>query len=214
MVIAFVCAGALYGMYGTSAGNREAFEDKSDIVSPDTVNSPEIISTSTEASIENKNMYNATMKTNMGEIVLELYKDKAPNTVDNFVKLSNSGFYNGTKFHRVIKDFMNQGGDPLTKDDSKAAMWGTGGPGYQFADELYAGNANMAGTIAMANAGPNTNGSQFFINVVNNNFLDTKHVVFGKVIAGLDIVKKINNVATTNSDRPIEAVVVESITIK
>jgi len=155
----------------------------------------------------------ATIQTNHGEIILELFSSDAPLTVDNFVKLAKEGFYNGTKFHRVIKGFMMQGGDPLTKDNALKDQWGTGGPGYQFADEIHANNQNNTGTISMANAGPNTNGSQFFINVADNNSLDTKHTVFGKVTSGMDVVQAIENVATEGPDRPVEDVVIESITI-
>jgi cyclophilin family peptidyl-prolyl cis-trans isomerase len=157
-----------------------------------------------------KKIMNATFHTNKGDITIELLNEKAPKTVENFVKLAQSGFYNGVKFHRVIKGFMIQGGDPLTKDDSKADYWGTGGPGYTFNDEISNDNKNDVGTIAMANAGPNTNGSQFFINVNANNFLDTKHTVFGKVIKGMEVVKEIEVVKTVQ-DRPLEAVVINSI---
>lgn len=156
---------------------------------------------------------NATLHTNKGDIVLELSPDATPTTVANFLKLAQSGFYNGTKFHRVIKGFMIQGGDPLTKDDTLAAQWGTGGPGYKFDDEIHAENKNNAGTISMANAGPNTNGSQFFINVANNNFLDTKHTVFGTVISGMDVVKTIENTQTGQGDRPVSPVIIETVTI-
>ncbi len=161
----------------------------------------------------NKKIMNATLHTNQGDITIEFSND-TPNTVANFTKLAQEGFYDGTKFHRVIKGFMIQGGDPLSKDDSMASRWGTGGPGYAFNDEIGAGNHNNAGTIAMANSGPNTNGSQFFVNVANNNFLDTKHTVFGKVIAGMDVVAKIENTATGASDRPVEAMVINSITLQ
>jgi cyclophilin family peptidyl-prolyl cis-trans isomerase len=162
---------------------------------------------------ENKNTMEATIKTNKGEIVIEFSND-APKTVENFKKLASEGFYNGTKFHRVIKGFMIQGGDPLTKDDSKMAMWGTGGPGYKFNDEITANNKNDVGTISMANSGPNTNGSQFFINVNANNFLDTKHTVFGKVKKGMNVVTAIENTPTGPNDRPTEAVIIESVTLK
>ena len=155
----------------------------------------------------------ATLQTNHGEIILELFLSDAPSTVDNFVKLAKDGFYDGTKFHRVIKGFMIQGGDPLTKDNALKDQWGTGGPGYQFADEIHANNQNNTGTISMANAGPNTNGSQFFINVADNNSLDTKHTVFGKVTLGMDVIQAIENVATEGPDRPVEDVIIESITI-
>ena len=155
----------------------------------------------------------ATLHTNQGDITIE-FSNATPNTVANFVKLAGAGFYDGTKFHRVIKGFMIQGGDPLTKDDSMMARWGTGGPGYQFADEISSGNQNNIGTISMANAGPNTNGSQFFINVANNNFLDTKHTVFGKVIAGMDVVTKIENTQTGAADRPASPMIINSIELK
>lgn len=171
-------------------------------------------SSSAQNTIGNKNTknMNVTLTTNKGSITIELFADKAPNTVANFKKLAEAGFYDGVKFHRVIKGFMIQSGDPLTKDDSKADMWGTGGPGYKFADEIHADNRNDVGTIAMANAGPNTNGSQFFINVNPNNFLDTKHTVFGKVIKGMDVVNEIESVATNQSDRPLSPVIIEKIT--
>lgn len=159
-----------------------------------------------------KNM-TALIKTSKGDIKIELFSQDAPNTVANFVKLAEQGFYDNTKFHRVIAGFMIQGGDPLSKDDSKRDLWGTGGPGYTFADELGPNNHNTAGTIAMANSGPDTNGSQFFINTVDNNYLDSKHTVFGKVIEGMDVVHEIENTPTNESDQPIEDVVVENIQI-
>src|SRR5881397_155592 len=114
----------------------------------------------------------AVVATARGTIEVELFADEVPDTVANFQKLAGSGFYDGTKFHRVIAGFMIQGGDPFSKDDTKSAQWGTGGPGYMFADEIRPDNHNVIGTIAMANSGPNTNGSQFFINVANNGYLD------------------------------------------
>lgn len=156
----------------------------------------------------------AVLETSMGNITIELNTTDAPNTVKNFATLAREGFYDGTKFHRVIAGFMIQGGDPLSKEDSQAASWGTGGPGYSFADEIHANNQNDVGTIAMANSGPDTNGSQFFINVSGNNFLDDKHTVFGSVVEGMDIVAAIENTPVGQSDRPTDAVVVTSITIK
>ena len=156
---------------------------------------------------------NATLHTNLGDITIEFLETEAPNTVANFAKLAKEGFYDGTKFHRIIHDFMIQGGDPLTKDDTMMYRWGTGGPGYKFADEIHPQNRNEPGTIAMANAGPNTNGSQFFINVKDNAFLDTKHTVFGHVTAGIDVVHSIEHVEVGESDRPLEAVIVERVSI-
>ena len=158
-------------------------------------------------------MTTATLHTNKGDITIEFFAG-APGTVANFTKLAGAGFYDGTKFHRVIKNFMIQGGDPLSKDDSQAARWGTGGPGYTFADEIRPDNRNIAGTISMANAGPDTNGSQFFINTADNNFLDTKHTTFGRVVSGMDAVRAIEAAPTGAGDRPLEPVIITSITLK
>jgi peptidylprolyl isomerase len=160
-----------------------------------------------------KKIMKAIMETNKGTIEIE-FGTATPKTVENFTKLAKEGFYDGVKFHRVIKGFMIQGGDPLTKDDSQMAMWGTGGPGYKFADEITSTNKNDIGTISMANAGPNTNGSQFFINVNANNFLDGKHTVFGKVVKGMDVVTAIENTKTGAGDRPVEPVVIKGITLE
>jgi len=161
----------------------------------------------------NQNYMHATLHTSMGDITIEFFDKDAPNTVANFIKLAGSGFYDGTKFHRVIAGFMIQGGDPLTKDDSKAAMWGTGGPGYSFDDEIRPNNHNVVGTISMANSGPNTNGSQFFLNVANNGYLDGKHTTFGKIIDGMDVVDKIQHTPTDGGDRPITPVVITGVTL-
>ncbi len=156
---------------------------------------------------------NALFHTSKGGITVEFFSALAPSTVENFTKLARSGFYDGTKFHRVIKDFMIQGGDPQTKNDALSGRWGTGGPGYSFNDEIHAENHNVTGTISMANSGPNTNGSQFFINTANNDFLNTKHTVFGRVSIGMDVVDAIQNVAVGESDRPVEAIMIERIEI-
>lgn len=175
-------------------------------------NTQPITSTTTSTNIQKA--MQATLHTNQGDITIEFLGNDAPNTVANFTKLAQEGFYNGTKFHRVIKGFMIQGGDPLSKDEAMQARWGTGGPGYQFADEIHANNKNEPGTISMANAGPNTNGSQFFINVAPNNFLDSKHTVFGKVTAGMDVVAKIEATQTGANDRPVQPMIIESISLK
>ena len=165
------------------------------------------------ASSTNQNYMYATLHTTKGDITIEFNPTDAPNTVANFIKLAGSKFYDGVKFHRVIKGFMDQAGDPLTKDDSQKALWGTGGPGYTFNDEITPNEKNNLGTIAMANSGPNTNGSQFFINAANNNFLDGKYTVFGKVTAGMDVVQAINTTPTDSSDRPLTPVVIDSVTL-
>ena len=134
--------------------------------------------------IDPKKHYTATVKTEKGDFVIELFADKAPKTVNNFVFLSREGFYNGVTFHRVIKGFMAQGGDPTGT--------GTGGPGYKFGDEFHPGlRHNGPGILSMANAGPGTNGSQFFITHGPQPHLDGRHTVFGKVTAGMDVVDAI-----------------------
>ncbi len=156
----------------------------------------------------------AVMKTNFGEIKLELFDADAPKTVENFTKLSESGFYNGVKFHRVIKGFMIQSGDPNSKDNNWADD-GMGGPGYTFADEINS-HKLVKGILAMANAGPNTNGSQFVIVTAEAAaWLDGKHTAFGNVIEGMDVVLKIENVKTDKSrgDHPTEDVTIKSIEI-
>ena len=134
----------------------------------------------------------AAIKTNKGEIVVKLYREKAPITTANFLNLAKAGFYDGMVFHRVINGFMIQTGDPLSKDESQKNLWGTGGPGYAIPDEF---NQNLKhdgpGILSMANSGPNTGGSQFFITHVATPWLDGKHTIFGKVIEGMDVVNSI-----------------------
>lgn len=146
-------------------------------------------------------MSTALLETNFGNIEIELFEKEMPITAGNFRKLVEKGFYDGVIFHRVIKDFMIQGGDPTGT--------GMGGPGYSIKDEFTSSNRNNRGTISMANAGPNTGGSQFFINLVNNNYLDKMHPVFGKVAKGMEVVDKIANVKTDSHDRPKEKVVIK-----
>ena len=148
-------------------------------------------------------MSQATMHTTHGPIELELFDDAAPKTVDNFRKLAADGFYDGLTFHRVIKDFMIQGGCPQGT--------GTGGPGYQFDDEINDHKIER-GALAMANAGPNTNGSQFFIVTTGAApWLDGKHTVFGEVTEGMDVVDRIEGTPTDRADRPVEPIRIESI---
>ena len=147
------------------------------------------------------------LETNYGDIAIQLYDKEMPITSGNFKKLVEKGFYNGVIFHRIIDGFMLQGGDPTGT--------GMGGPGYEIKDEFTHTNLdrNDRGTISMANAGPNTGGSQFFINLVNNNFLDGKHPVFGKVISGMDIIDKIAKVQTDSQDRPLEKVAIKKASV-
>lgn len=164
----------------------------------------------------------AVFTTSKGVFELELFEDQMPITVGNFTKLAEEGFYNGTKFHRVIDGFMIQGGDPNSKSDNTAS-YGQGGPGYTIQDEFVAGDnlSNVRGTIAMANTGqPNSGGSQFFINTVDNLGLDfdkeplaSKHPVFGHIVSGMEIIDAISASETGSRDIPVEPIVIESLTI-
>jgi cyclophilin family peptidyl-prolyl cis-trans isomerase len=150
-------------------------------------------------------MSSATLHTNHGAIEIELYPDDAPKTVENFVKLARDGFYDGVVFHRVIENFMIQGGDPTGT--------GMGGPGYQFEDEINKRPVER-GALAMANAGPNTNGSQFFIVTADAcPWLDGLHTVFGQVTSGMDVVETISHVDTDMQDRPLSEVRIESVAV-
>ena len=145
------------------------------------------------------------IETSEGSFTIELYSEQMPITAGNFEKLVKEGYYDGIIFHRVIKDFMIQGGDPTGT--------GSGGPGYTIKDEFVEGLSNERGTLSMANSGPNSGGSQFFINLVNNEFLDfdkqplsSKHPVFGKVVEGMEVIDKIGSVQTAAGDRPVKEV--------
>jgi cyclophilin family peptidyl-prolyl cis-trans isomerase len=150
-------------------------------------------------------MTNATLHTNLGAIEVELFDDDAPKTVKNFLDLAGKNFYDGVIFHRVIPNFMIQGGDPTGT--------GMGGPGYTFEDE-FNDHPVVRGALAMANAGPNTNGSQFFVVTAEATpWLDGKHTVFGQVTNGMDVVDKIENVPTDGSDKPLDPVTIERVEV-
>jgi cyclophilin family peptidyl-prolyl cis-trans isomerase len=152
----------------------------------------------------------AVIKTNMGSIEVELFAKETPKTVENFVGLANKGYYKGVIFHRVIDGFMIQGGDPTGSGRGGASLWGG-----KFNDEIVPGLVfDKEGLLAMANAGPNTNGSQFFITLVPTPWLNGHHTIFGKVIAGMDVVKEIGKVPKNQMDRPLKDVIIESITIE
>ncbi len=151
-------------------------------------------------------MTNATLHTNHGAVELELLDEDAPKTVENFVRLSGEGFYDGLRFHRVIPDFMIQGGDPSGD--------GTGGPGYTFEDEQNE-HGVARGALAMANSGPNTNGSQFFIVTAGAcPWLDGKHTVFGRETSGMDVVDRISQLPRDGSDRPREDALIDRVELK
>ncbi|HEV7702440.1 MAG TPA: peptidylprolyl isomerase [Candidatus Paceibacterota bacterium] len=221
--IAIVVIIIIFGVWLFMRGNKA----ENAVINPEP--SPEVQTAQTENKENINNVDNtkkmtketteATLKTNMGSITFEFYAKDAPNTVVNFEKLAKEGFYNGTRFHRVIKGFMIQSGDPQSKDDSKASLWGTGGPGYKFADEinaqsdLYTKTGYKKGIVAMANSGPNTNGSQFFI-MTEDYPLPPLYTIFGRVTSGQDVVDKIALVKTGANDRPVDPVTIESITLK
>ncbi len=149
----------------------------------------------------------AEFNTSMGNFKVELFRDKAPLTVGNFIKLVEKGFYNGLIFHRIIPNFMIQSGCPHGT--------GYGGPGFTIQDEFHPNlKHNTPGILSMANAGPNTGGSQFFITVAPTPWLDGKHAIFGKVIEGMNIVEKISKVKTDRSDKPLQDITINNITIK
>ena len=157
-----------------------------------------------DLAIDLSKSYSATLDTNHGEIVIEFDPERAPQTVNNFVFLATEGFYDGVIFHRVIENFMIQGGDPTGT--------GQGGPGYRFRDEIEGSGSYTRGTVAMANAGPNTNGSQFFI-VHRDTGLPHSYTIFGKVTEGMDAVDSIASSDTDNSDRPHDDVVINKVTV-
>ena len=171
---------------------------------------------------EKTNMSNpiVTLKTTMGDIVFEMYIDKTPITAGNFILLAKEGFYDGTKFHRVIGNFMIQGGDPNSRGND-TSLYGRGGPGYTIEDEFVPGLSNLRGTISMANIGqPNSGGSQFFINFTNNIGLDfdkqpetSKHTVFGNVVEGMEVVDAIAKVQVGERDIPLEPIIIVNIVV-
>lgn len=166
--------------------------------------------------MENKEV--VVFETNLGTFKAKLYLNESPITAGNFKELVEKGFYDQTRFHRVIKDFMIQGGDPLSKNTTLRNRWGTGGPGYAIEDEFIRNLSNKVGTLSMANSGPNSGGSQFFINVADNTNLDwdktpmsSKHPVFGVIIEGMDVVEKISITRTNSRDAPSEDVVLHKV---
>ncbi|MBP6888172.1 MAG: peptidylprolyl isomerase [Candidatus Pacebacteria bacterium] len=169
---------------------------------------------STSSPMENKQYTQAVITTNRGVIEIEFDKSKQL-TVGNFGKLAESSFYNGVRFHRVIQGFMIQTGDPLSKDTVNKSAWGTGGPGYKFQDELVGNEQYTTGIVAMANSGPNTNGSQFFIVTAQPGVgLPPSYTVFGRVTKGLDVALAIEKEKTNSSDQPLEDIMIEKVEVK
>lgn len=209
----------IYWQSNTGANNVELDLSSSEEVSgPLTAPEQRVINPVTTSDMNRT----AVITTNMGVIELELFEDQMPITTANFIELAESGFYNQTKFHRVIPNFMIQGGDPNSKGNNEA-IYGTGGPSKNVPDEFVEGEllTNTRGTIAMANTGqPNSGGSQWFINLVDNTGLDfnkepliSKHPVFGRVINGMDVVDAIGQAETKARDIPVSPIIIESIEI-
>lgn len=211
-IVAFLIIVVGVGIWGIVSQNNGSTETSTPAVSATTQDGQTVTSTlDSTINLGTKNfMHKITIKTNYGTIQFETYDADAPKTVENFVKLAEKGFYNSLIFHRVIKDFMIQGGDPSGN--------GTGGPGYEFADELNPNTESykqgyVKGVVAMANAGPNTNGSQFFI-MLKDTPLPHNYTIFGKVVAGQDVVDAIGNVKTDSNDKPLSPVIMENVSVE
>jgi peptidylprolyl isomerase len=215
LVIIILLGGFAYFLQpGGEEGVKNAIENKQQEIK----NNVDTITTEKKKEptkpMEDKQFTQATITTNKGIIEIEFTKT-APKTVENFGTLASKDFYNGVRFHRVIKDFMIQAGDPLSKDKANQAMWGTGGPGYKFNDELKGDEKYTLGTLAMANAGPNTNGSQFFIVTANPGVpLPPSYTVFGHVTKGIETALTIQQVKTDANDRPLEDIIIEKVEVR
>lgn len=217
IILSLIVVGILvfsgYYLFSNQKSTGNTLVTKTDSYSTSTPVMEDGSSITKEASVtkeDNKTKHMVTIETNYGKIVFETYDLDAPNTVKNFTTLAGKGFYNGLTFHRVIKGFMIQGGDPNGN--------GTGGPGYQFADELNPSTSSYKagykkGVVAMANAGPNTNGSQFFIMTADYP-LPNNYTIFGKVVSGQDVVDKIANVQTGPNDKPTSPVTMTTVTVE
>lgn len=209
-VVALIIIGVLWFMFDArNIGLTPNKIETAATTTPASTGTEQVPSAPSSNSQSAKNlMHTVTIETNLGKIVLETYDADAPNTVKNFISLIDKGFYNGVIFHRVIKDFMIQGGDPTGT--------GTGGPGYAFADELDPNTASyktgyVRGTLAMANAGPDTNGSQFFI-MHKDTPLPHSYTIFGRVVSGMEIVDKIAAVSTDANKKPLTPVTMVKVT--
>jgi len=206
IMIAFITMFTVWACNGQDSGKIESKDQKTNT---DQVATQEV--KKEKFKLGENEMAVAVINTNMGKIEIELYADKTPKTVENFVEHANKGYYNGIIFHRVIDKFMIQGGDPTGTGRGGESIWGE-----PFEDEIVpALKHSEPGILSMANAGPNTNGSQFFITVVPTPWLDGKHTIFGKVIGGMDVVYAISKVQTSKpGDKPLKDVVMETVTIE
>ena len=211
IMIAFI---TMFTVWACNGQDNNKVESKDQQTKTDQVTTQEVKTDQTKTEkfkLEGNEMAVAVIKTNMGTIEIELFATETPKTVENFAGLAGKGYYNGVIFHRVIENFMIQGGDPTGTGRGGDSFWGG-----KFADEIVPSlKHDQPGILSMANAGPNTNGSQFFITLVATPWLDGKHTIFGKVIAGMDVVSAIGKVATSKpGDKPLKDVVMESVTIE
>lgn len=211
LIVAALLVGAL--VYITNMENPEpelVVSEDGTPVSMEAPLAPELLEENAEMAATNDMNPIAVFTTNQGTFEIELFADQMPITTGNFIALAEDGFYDGTKFHRIIEGFMIQGGDPNSKTND-TSTYGTGDPGYKFADEIN-DNKLVAGSLAMANSGPNTNGSQFFIvTAEETSWLDGKHTNFGQVIDGMEVVREIEAVETGARDVPVEPIVINNI---
>jgi len=220
---ALLMAGLLYITNQKAGAPQLLLSEEGTPLELDAPLAPEVLEEVEQLAITNVMNPIAVFNTSKGVVEMELFEDQMPVTTGNFIKLAEEGYYDGTKFHRIIDGFMIQGGDSNSKG-ADTSIYGQGGPGYTIQDEFVEGEAltNLRGTISMANTGqPNSGGSQFFINTVDNTNLDfdkppftSKHPVFGRVSEGMDIVDVISTVQTGPGDLPVEPVVIESLTIR
>ncbi len=176
--------------------------------------SPGSVDLRAKESLDPSKVGGAVLVTNFGKIEIKFDKTGAPNTVSNFIKLADEGFYDGTRFHRIVKGFAIQGGDPLSKDKSLVAQWGHGGPGYTFADEIHSEDQMLAGTLVMANEGKDSNGSQFLILTADSSWLNGQNTIFAKVVLGMDVVLAIGNLDAGVTGIPSREVVLSEIILK
>lgn len=214
-ILLVILGGLAYFLQPLGDTPTDGYQASTTPTKPLTTTEPKPVATTTSP-MEEKIYTSATITTSKGVIEIA-FGDKTPVTVKNFGTLAASNFYNGVRFHRVIKDFMIQTGDPLSKDVANQSSWGTGGPGYKFNDELAGNEQYPLGTVAMANSGKNTNGSQFFIVTASPAApLSPDYTVFGKVTKGIEVADAIQNVKTTGrpTDRPLEDVLIEKIEVR
>lgn len=177
-------------------------------------NQSDVAGVSRKGILDESKVNEAILRTNFGDITIRFDKNGAPNTVSNFIKLAHDSFYDGTRFHRIVKGFAIQGGDPLSKNLDLIAEWGHGGPGYKFDDEIHQSDQIVAGSVVMANEGPNTNGSQFLIVTTHSTWLNGYNTIFAKVVDGFDAVAAIERLESGVTGISSQNVVLREVILK